>query len=133
LGSSDGAVLVDEDSLQVVGEVDADRVLQSLMNLVQNALAASQEAPGSGPRVTVTAQVAGGLVRVQVRDRGPGLPELVRQRLFEPFVTTKPEGTGLGLYTSQQLARELGGSLDLRLAIEGGTIAELTLPSPAAP
>jgi signal transduction histidine kinase len=132
VGSSDGAVLVDEDSLQVVGEVDADRVLQILMNLVQNALAASQEAPGPGPRVTVSAQVAGGLVRVQVRDRGPGLPELVRQRLFEPFVTTKPEGTGLGLYTSQQLARELGGSLDLRSAIEGGTIAELTLPSPTA-
>jgi len=133
VGSGDGAVLVDEDSLQVVGEVDADRVLQILMNLVQNALAASQEAPGPGPRVTVSAQVAGGLVRVQVRDRGAGVPEFVRQRLFEPFVTTKSEGTGLGLYTSQQLARELGGSLDLRSAVEGGTIAELTLPSPKGP
>ena len=95
------------------------------------ALAASSD-DGRGPLVTVSAQVAGGLARIQVRDRGAGVPERVRQRLFEPFVTTKTEGTGLGLYTSQQLAREMGGALDLRPALEGGTIAELTLPTPAS-
>ena len=132
VGSSDGAVLIDDDSLRVVGDVDADRVLQILMNLIQNALAASIDADGQGSLVTVSAQVAGGLARIRVRDRGAGVPERVRQRLFEPFVTTKTEGTGLGLYTSQQLAREMGGALELRPALEGGTIAELTLPTPAS-
>jgi signal transduction histidine kinase len=48
-----------------------------------------------------------------VSDNGPGLPEAVRARLFEPFVTTKPagQGTGLGLAISQRLAREMGAEL----------------------
>jgi len=94
---------------------------------VQNALRATVElrGDGKGPRVVVRADKG----RITIRDRGPGLPDEVRARLFEPFVTTRPvgEGTGLGLYTSQRIAHELGGSLDLD-STDGGTIATLTLP-----
>ena len=133
VGSGRFAVEIDEISLDNSGEVDADRVLQILMNLVQNALAASDDVDDGAPRVKISAVVADSTVLVRVRDRGTGLPEPVRGRLFEPFVTTKPEGTGLGLYTSQQLARELGGSLDLvdGASVDGGgrgTLALLTLP-----
>ena len=80
------------------------------------------------PHGFVDAAVVDGLTEVRVQDRGPGLPAPVRERLFEPFVTTKPEGTGLGLYTSQQLARELGGSLAVGDAVDGpGTRAVLGL------
>ena len=83
--------------------------------------------------MTITAVMFETTFQVRVRDRGTGLPEPVRGRLFEPFVTTKTEGTGLGLYTSQQLARELGGTLDLvdGAPLDGGgrgTLAMLTLP-----
>lgn len=134
VGSGRYAVEIDEASLERSGEVDADRVLQILMNLVQNALAASEDVDDGAPRVSISALVVDNTVQVRVRDRGTGLPEPVRGRLFEPFVTTKTEGTGLGLYTSQQLARELGGGLDL---VDGdpvdgrgrGTLAVLTLPA----
>ncbi len=137
VGSGRYAVQIDELSLETTGAVDADRVLQILMNLVQNALAASDHVDDGAPRVMISAQVADSTIQVLVRDRGTGLPEPVRGRLFEPFVTTKSEGTGLGLYTSQQLARELGGSLEL---VDGGpvdgggpgTLAVLTLPRSSA-
>ena len=133
VGSGRYAVEIDEAALERSGDVDADRVLQILMNLVQNALAASADVDDGAPRVTITAVQFETTFQVRVRDRGTGLPEPVRGRLFEPFVTTKTEGTGLGLYTSQQLARELGGTLDLvdGAPLDGGgrgTLAMLTLP-----
>jgi signal transduction histidine kinase len=130
VGSDRDAVHVDEDSVGRVGDVDADRALQIVLNLVQNALAATSDVrdDGKGPRVVVDAVVDGAQTRLRVTDRGPGLPATVRARLFEPFVTTKAEGTGLGLYTSHQLARELGGSLAADDAEGGGTRMVLTLP-----
>ena len=136
-----GAAEVDDvaldPSLDVEVPVDADRVLQVVMNLVQNALRATadRKADGGGPRVVVTARRAHGALVMQIADRGPGLPAEVRARLFEPFVTTRPmgEGTGLGLYTCQLIARELGGTLALDDAPGGGTIATLTLPAPELP
>ena len=131
VGAEREAVFIDEDSLRAHGLTDADRVLQILMNLIQNALAATQDLrdDGKGARVIVNADTAEGTTEVCVQDRGPGLPAPVRERLFEPFVTTKAEGTGLGLYTSQQLARELGGTLLVGDVVKGtGTRAVLALP-----
>jgi C4-dicarboxylate-specific signal transduction histidine kinase len=127
-----GDVGLDENSLDVPCPGDADRVLQVLMNLVQNALRATIDlrGDGKGPRCSVRAERIDKSIKVIIQDRGPGLPAEVRERLFEPFVTTRPmgEGTGLGLYTSQIVARELGGTLTLDDARGGGTIATLTLP-----
>ncbi len=124
---------IDEVTLALPCPVDGDRVLQVVMNLVQNALRATveQRGDGRGPRVTVRAERAERAVVVRIVDRGPGLPDEVRARLFEPFVTTRPvgEGTGLGLYTSQRIAHEIGGSLAIEDAAGGGTVAVLTLPA----
>jgi signal transduction histidine kinase len=130
VGSDRHAVRIDDDSLGRVGDVDADRVLQIVLNLVQNALAATSGiGDDDGPRVVVDAVVADdGPLRLRVTDRGPGLPATVRARLFEPFVTTKAEGTGLGLYTSQQLAQELGGGITVEDVDGGGTRMVLSLP-----
>lgn len=128
VGESRGAVFLDDETLADVADVDADRVLQILMNLIQNALAATRHIDDGSTRVFVSAVSDGERVRILVRDRGAGLPPLVRDRLFEPFITTKSEGTGLGLYTSLQLSRELGGDLDLEDAEGGGTLGTLTLP-----
>lgn len=132
----EGGVRLDEQSLALPCPGDPDRVLQVLMNLIQNALRATVDlrGDGRGPRVVVRAERAGaepeGDIRLLIIDRGPGLPDEVRARLFEPFVTTRPvgEGTGLGLYTSQRIAHELGGALSLDDAPGGGTVAMLRVP-----
>lgn len=107
---------------------DGDRLLQILVNLLQNASDACDEPV----EVSVSRAAAGGAV-LAVRDRGPGLPEEVRSRLFQPFVSTKPpgKGTGLGLYTCARLAQQLRAELGIENvpADEGGGVrVRLTLP-----
>jgi signal transduction histidine kinase len=98
-------VLAAAESLEI--RADAARVEQILFNLVFNAVQA-------GAREVRLAVAAGDTPSLTVSDDGPGLPESVRTRLFEPFVTTKPagQGTGLGLAISQRLAREMGAELN---------------------
>ena len=137
VGAAEADDVALDPSLDAIIPGDADRVLQVVMNLVQNALRATADlkADGRGPRVVVKARRAHGALLIQIMDRGPGLPAEVRARLFEPFVTTRPmgEGTGLGLYTSQLIARELGGSLVIDDAPGGGTVATLSLAAPELP
>lgn len=131
-----GVILRGELDLACV--TDGDRLLQILVNLLQNASDASDHP------VEVTISRAsgrrGGAV-LAVRDRGPGLPVEVRERLFQPFVSTKPpgKGTGLGLYTCARLAQQLGAELVIDNADSaahgdgagddgGGVLARLTLP-----
>lgn len=107
---------------------DGDRLLQILVNLLQNASDACDEPV----EVSVSRAAAGGAV-LAVRDRGPGLPEEVRSRLFQPFVSTKPpgKGTGLGLYTCARLAQQLRAELSIENvpAAEGGGVrVRLVLP-----
>ncbi len=105
--------------------VPMDPVVQILVNLLQNATDASD-----GP-IEVGGALGDGRVRVWVRDHGPGLSDEARAHLFEPFHTTKPPGlgTGLGLYTSYALARELGGELTVANHPDGGVEAVLSIPS----
>jgi signal transduction histidine kinase len=121
-------IVIDENSLALPLPKDSDRVLQVLMNLTQNALKAIEGHEGA--RVFLSAEEHGDRVDLMVRDEGPGLPDEVRARLFEPFVTTRApgEGTGLGLYTSLLIARELSGTLTIGDAKPHGTLAVLSLP-----
>ena len=90
-------------------------IRQVLDNLVRNAVEASPE----GERVEVA--VSEGEVRVL--DRGSGIPEIVRARLYEPFVTGRPTGTGLGLAVASRVARAMGGELTHHDRPGGGTQA----------
>jgi signal transduction histidine kinase len=67
-----------------------------------------------------------------VRDQGPGIPEAVRARLFEPGPSTKEGGSGLGLAISRQLARHLGAELELAETSPRGSVFRVRLPRPAA-
>lgn len=97
---------------------------QIALNLVLNAIEAG---PRTHIAISASPEPEGAFVRVRFHDEGPGIPELVRGRIFEPFFTTKDRGTGLGLATSREAARELGGDLLLEAPRSGTTFA-LLLP-----
>ena len=101
-------------------------------NLVQNALEAVEKATvSSRPTVIVSLGQSNDHAVLKVIDNGPGLPILVRKRLFEPFVTGKPSGVGIGLAMSKRIADAHGGTLFLEEAnhaADSGTTFVFTLP-----
>lgn len=107
--------------------VPAGKVEQILVNLLANA--AHAVSPGAG-RVELAVREDAGAAVFQVSDNGPGVPRELAERIFDPFVTTKPEGegAGLGLAISRRLARAMGGSLTVGSGVEGGAVFTLRVP-----
>ncbi len=107
---------------------------QVVINLVLNGLDASapELRPGESPRVDIRiGEAGGGFVQVEVADNGPGIPAENRERLFEPFFSTKPErgGLGLGLSISRGIVERFGGTLEaLPAAPGGGAVFRIRLP-----
>ncbi len=98
---------------------DAGRMTQVVLNLLINAV---QALPERGGQIWVETFFEGSGAVLEIRDDGPGISAHVRDRMFEPFVTTKPvgDGTGLGLFVCHQYVTECGGSLEALDAPEGG-------------
>jgi len=107
--------------------VDRIQIQQVLVNLVRNAIEAMQ---GSDTRaLTITTGRSGDqYVSVTVRDSGPGLPEDVRKKLFQPFVTTKESGMGVGLMICQSIIQFHGGSIEVSSDNQTGTTFCFRLP-----
>ena len=106
---------------------DPQLLHEALLNLLRNAIEAVSGDPEGQVRLDATAEPGKGVI-IRVRDNGPGIPPEVRARLFEPFVTTKASGAGLGLPVTRKLARALGGELELQPGQPRGTVALLRLP-----
>src|SRR5262249_51191086 len=112
---------------------DKDQIIQVLTNLIQNGLDASS-AVRPDPRVLVTIDAQSKeKVRVIVRDNGPGVPDEMLPRLFEPYATTKVKGTGLGLAIVQRIVFEHGGEISYRKGTKGGAVFEILLPIAGPP
>ncbi len=113
---------------------DRQGLLQAALNLVLNSLDAVEEAKLPG-RVHVRSTCDDRWVFVSVEDNGPGIPDDLRERIFDPFMSTKPvgQGTGLGLSVSRQLIRAGGGELSLmdRSGSLGGALFVIRLPKHA--
>lgn len=111
-------------------EISADReqILRALMNLCRNALEAVT-GQGDG-RITITAGLKANCATIYISDNGPGLPEVARKNLFEPFKgSARAGGTGLGLAISRDLVRAHGGDLTLHKSDEYGTTFRIEFPS----
>jgi signal transduction histidine kinase len=105
----------------------SNQLEMALINLVVNAIHAME---GGGGQLRVGSTIKGGDVEISVGDNGPGIPEPIQDRLFEPFVTTKPEGkgTGLGLSTVLMVVQRHQGRIDFSTG-KAGTTFRITLPA----
>ena len=118
------------------------RILQVLFSLVSNAVEAIQTIPGDarrGDRFWIAVETSGNdqWVQISIADNGPGMPEHVRDRIFEPFFSTRQSGMGrgLGLTTSREIVRDHGGHLQVESRPGNGTRIRLFFPAckPPAP
>ncbi len=105
--------------------IDPDRFRSVLENIIGNAVESGS--PPEGLAVEVGASDSA--VRIDILDRGPGIPEGDRERAFDPFFTTKSRGTGIGLAISRRFARAAGGDIAIEGRPGGGCLVRLTFPA----
>lgn len=105
---------------------DRVQLQQVFVNLLRNAIEATEGQAERGLAVSLKAE--GGMARIILADRGPGLPEEVTERMFEPFVSTRAEGMGIGLSIARTIIESHGGRITARARPGGGTEFVLDLP-----
>ncbi len=108
--------------------VDRVQIQQVLINLMRNAMDAMKES-SQRELVVRTEPVSEGEVMVEISDTGPGVSEEIVAQLFQPFVTTKPGGMGIGLSISKRIIEAHGGELTMRRNEKGGASFRFTLPA----
>jgi len=108
-------------------ELDREQMHRALSNLVENAL----QATPAGGTITITTAVAGRDWTLSVQDTGPGVTEAMRERIFLPFFTTRPDGTGLGLANVRKIVQLHQGEITIGQSEAGG--ARFTMRFPRAP
>ncbi len=110
---------------------DGGRIMQVLIDLLSNAHQAITGVREEG-HIRLEARVvehdAGRWVKVDIRDDGPGIPEVYLDRIFEPFFTTRQGGTGYGLYLASEILKEQGGRLTACNNADGGACLSIWLP-----
>lgn len=111
--------------MQVV-EVDRVQIQQVLLNLIRNAIEAMEAVPRR--ELVISTELLGDMVEVRVADTGPGVTEQVQERLFQPFVTTKADGMGVGLSVCRTIVEAHGGRLIMEPNPAGGSVFRFTIP-----
>jgi signal transduction histidine kinase len=115
-----------DDALPTV-RLDADRLTQAVLNLVLNAADAMPN--GGTLRIATHLDGSGAMVTLEICDDGVGIAAELRDKVFEPFYSTKREGVGLGLMNARNIVERHGGTLRLMARDGGGTCAVITLPA----
>jgi nitrogen fixation/metabolism regulation signal transduction histidine kinase len=111
---------IDPAAPRILGDVQQLR--QVIHNLLQNAQDATEGRGGGEVLVRTQWNEPARRVRLIVQDSGHGFPEHILKRAFEPYVTTKPKGTGLGLAVVKKIADEHGARIDLKNRMQDGVI-----------
>jgi signal transduction histidine kinase len=115
----------------IEGWLDARKIERALYNLLLNACQAARQGAGD-PQIHVSLSETSEHIRFSIADNGPGVPEAIRESLFQPFVSVgKPSGTGLGLTLTQKIALEHGGSVVLTESHPGRTVFQFSIAKAA--
>jgi signal transduction histidine kinase len=115
---------------EITVQTDRDAVDQVMVNLIDNAVKYAAD----GGKLRVSLGVESGKARIEVADRGPGVSDAHRERIFEQFhrvddsLTARQQGSGLGLSIARRILRDLGGDLTYRPGKDGGSCFVVTLP-----
>ena len=109
--------------------VDAAQIKRVLANLIRNALEACWSRRAAAPcRLSLTLKTVAEKIQLEVADTGPGIPAEIREKIFEPFFSTKPAGHGLGLALARQIISNHGGTIAFTSEIGQGTRFVIALP-----
>ena len=103
---------------------DEDRVRRVLINLIENAI----QADSSGQPIIISARNSGNFVEINVRDRGGGIASTLQQKIFQPYVTTKKQGVGLGLAITRKIVEEHDGTIRVDSEPGKGSVFTVRLP-----
>jgi signal transduction histidine kinase len=108
---------------------DGAQLQQVVLILARNAFEAVQELPAGERRVEIVTSSAAGEIEIRVSDNGPGIAPQIRERLFDPFASTKGAGTGLGLAISHTIVKSHGGTIGTRSGTTRGATFVVRLPA----
>jgi len=109
--------------------IDVKQMKQVILNLMKNSMDAICESGKQVPGlIELAVKSTGEQLKIMIRDNGKGMSKLAQKKLFEPFYTTKPSGTGLGLSVSERIMKNHGGSIHVNSQVGVGTEFTLTLP-----
>ncbi|MDY6843347.1 MAG: ATP-binding protein, partial [Thermodesulfobacteriota bacterium] len=103
---------------------DPERIAQLFLNVFLNAL----DAMGNEEKLEIVTKNTDGFVQIKIKDSGSGIPESIKARIFQPFVTTKPKGLGLGLAIVHRIVEEHKGTIKVHTKLQKGTIFTISLP-----
>jgi PAS domain S-box-containing protein len=117
----------DELTSEIWAFIDSDALHQILMNLVKNSIEAMASQPEGLLRIYFDLEQR----RLVVEDSGPGIPESQRDMLFRPFLTSKPGGSGLGLYVARRLAADMECTIEVQSETDRGTRISICFPATA--
>lgn len=127
-GESGAIAIVDEVPPELQIDADPEQLFRILLNLLRNAGEAVSGREGGAIRLS--ASRTGPRATIEIADNGPGIPDKVRERLFQPFAgTARPGGSGLGLVIARDLARAHGGDLTLVSTGAQGTVFRVEIPN----
>jgi signal transduction histidine kinase len=107
--------------------IDPNLISQVLLNLIANADQAMDGIKGS-KRLNIGSCREGEWVLIRVSDSGPGVPPSMREKIFDPYYTTKPDGTGIGLSFSRRIVISHGGSITVGESRSGGAEFSIRIP-----
>jgi len=108
--------------------IDGEHMRRALINIVTNAVHAMSEEGSQGKELTVETARSGNNLEIRVTDKGPGIPDDIRQKIFEPLFSTKGFGVGLGLSITKDIMEKHNGGIDVRSKVGEGTTLALWVP-----
>jgi PAS domain S-box-containing protein len=110
--------------------IDRENIRRAVNNVITNAIQALQEEDSRGNRITVESVKTGEWLELRFIDTGPGIPDEIKKKIFEPLFSTRSFGVGLGVPIIKNIMEEHQGEVKFQSEVDKGTIVTLTLPIP---